>query len=251
MLDTTPHSLKFRPSRLDLIDNNQLTSFPLAHPNVAEIGPAGELLLVEDYIHYPKGFRKKTSVFDLRRAIEHDITPPSAILPLLARNQSINSDSTLQSETELYLKQTQSNLRYCVVCERPLYNLSSLDSLTRCAELVCCNCFEEYETLEKAIKKLEPDISLVSLESVSDSSPETITVDFTDPDQTVRSAHDTTATIRIHRDHEVPESATFDAIIATLKHLQTVDNAARNRPRKRLQAISLNNLNMASLFRPK
>ncbi|KAG7884617.1 hypothetical protein KL938_001744 [Ogataea parapolymorpha] len=234
MLENAAHSLKIRPSRLDLIDNRQLTSFPLPHPNFAHTSPHGELLLVEDYIHYPKGFRKKTSLFDIKRAIDNDMTPPDALLPLYYRKQSVNSSSTLNSETEAYIKTTESNLRYCVVCDRPLYDLSSLLPRSRCAEIVCCHCFQEYETLQAALKKIDPALAHLSSDTESENTPETVNLDFSEADQTaetLETARDTNNTVCLHT--TLNDSATFDAIISTLRRIQIADEIARSQPRRK------------------
>ncbi|KAG7909527.1 hypothetical protein KL906_002283 [Ogataea polymorpha] len=234
MLENAAHSLKIRPSRLDLIDNRQLTSFPLPHPNFAQTSPHGELLLVEDYIHYPKGFRKKTSLFDIKRAIDNDMTPPDALLPLYYRKQSVNSSSTLNTETEVYIKTTESNLRYCVVCDRPLYDLSSLLPRSRCAEIVCCHCFEEYETLQAALKKIDPALIHLSSDTESENTPETVNLDFSEADrtaETLETARDTNNTVCLHT--TLNDSATFDAIISTLRRIQIADEIARSQPRRK------------------
>ncbi|KAG7696953.1 hypothetical protein KL948_002398 [Ogataea haglerorum] len=234
MLENAVHSLQIRPSRLDLIDNKQLTSFPLPHPNLAQTSPHGELLLVEDYIHYPKGFRKKASLFDIKRAIDNDMTPPDALLPLYYRKQSVNSSSTLNSETEAYIKTTDSNLRYCVVCDRPLYDLSSLLPRSRCAEIVCCHCFQEYEILQAALKKIDPGLAHLFSDTESENTPETVNPDFSVADQTaetLETARDTSNTVCLHTSQT--DSATFDAIISTLRRIQVEDEIARTHPRRK------------------
>lgn len=130
--------LNRKESRLDMIDNKHLTSFPLIHPGIIpeQSSPSRivstctmsdePLALIEDYVEI-KGPRKSMSVMDFK-----------------ARK---SCKSSIHEKEEPYLQSVPDGLKYCVICEKPLYELSTLIPEQKYREIVCCDCFAEYESI--------------------------------------------------------------------------------------------------------
>ncbi|CAM9014373.1 unnamed protein product [Wickerhamomyces anomalus] len=244
--------LKNKKSRLDMLDNSQLTSFPLAPPpssekvteslkspeiNAQEIPssrPDSQLfeidpiVLVEDYIKAKELGRRKLSVVDLKTSLKTYESMNPADLPegpnYLTKAKSILSETISSHQSQLGTSQTSSllltkcsaeeegsiattdfysaktsqtlssacsihtnisnaptlkltdshdmtlgeftmpsassSLKYCVICETPLYELSSLLTQdSQFSEFVCSNCTERYEMLSNLIDNFDHSIS--------------------------------------------------------------------------------------------
>lgn len=227
-MDTILKQPKKRQSRLDLIDNNLLTSFPLAHPlpdsEIKKIGGENTrfvsdytirtstdktheipdsklntisngtlahthnastsnyepLVLVEDYFdecdnlksfNKKTGFKKRISVLDFKETLKkrHESSTSSGTdtlsRPSVSTYSKISSCSSASSKPEPYVQSViQSHpdmakecgkLKYCVICDRPLYEISNLIPIDKdFKELVCGDCFAKYEKIWKSLKQI-------------------------------------------------------------------------------------------------
>ncbi|CDK25807.1 unnamed protein product [Kuraishia capsulata CBS 1993] len=214
MEDSRIANLK-RPSRLDLLDNN-FTSFPLAHPISSSPIPTKtvtlartpisrsvtvsqedltfedltleQIVLVEDYIEEKNLKSKKKSVYDLKS---------EGALPNLTT--STKSTSTFSDDHHY------EGLKYCVLCEKPLYELSSfIPEGKDFKELVCSSCILQYEQISNM---------LVS-EEIGDDDESTIDTSF--------------HTVRFKPSSEY----LFDSLIQDLRTLQSQDQQRKLRSQK-------------------
>ncbi|KAH3666380.1 hypothetical protein WICMUC_005648 [Wickerhamomyces mucosus] len=226
--------LKNKRSRLDLIDNSQFTSFPLAPPphlkkdhqkvtefvkrspklkavvedeDLEEIYDTPDrsmvseidepIIFIEDYIQQRSLKSKKISVLDLRKSMNlnetnegtnymskaklllNDYHGISKMTPGLSSytssllltnvieedNDQISIISTaptvkLSLDDSMIIPEfshSTTSLKYCIICENPLYELSSHlcrhENNEKFNEFVCSSCTERYETLSRLIEE--------------------------------------------------------------------------------------------------
>lgn len=230
-----PSLLKNQVSKLDLLDNDKLTSFPIAPPleSVAsrnekhptneyrmkiysadrrvslnptiqtgqESVDGNELFLIEDYI--PRVFDdengsalngKRVSISDLKskyykRKHKHKDSLPlrlkNSTSVLATHNEEINVlgeiiRPTKSTEQDQYLSNLMvgSSLKHCVICEKPLYELSSRlhDTGKDYREIVCLGCTSRYEEAAALLEEYEFE------STVDDSIDNSVnSIDFQDP----------------------------------------------------------------------
>lgn len=82
----------------------------------------------------------------------HTIGSISSSLPTLKL-----SDAFITPTAEFSTK--DSRLKSCVICETPLYDISSHCGDAGFVEFVCCNCTEKYETLSKLLETFDEAVS--------------------------------------------------------------------------------------------
>ncbi|CAN3376567.1 hypothetical protein DIURU_002682 [Diutina rugosa] len=170
-----------RPSRLDLLDDTQLTSLPLApppppHPVVSapvirdrastagssgvgsaddddtlsvndtfdDVGDDSQLVLVEDYIStVPSIPRKHSLAVFVSQLVEDDRVDISTKRRLSARPAGAGAGGEPLTAIFGDIPAT-SELKYCDLCVKPLYEVSSL-AQRRHQQFVCGECIETYE----------------------------------------------------------------------------------------------------------
>ncbi|CDO92855.1 unnamed protein product [Kluyveromyces dobzhanskii CBS 2104] len=213
-------SLQAQTSKLDLLDDNKFTSFPIAPPPECvltrnnrhptneyrmkihsqerriSLNPRinntsdddtnpNELFLIEDYIPRettsntgeasPIYGCKRVSISDLkskyykRKQLDHlplRLKKSSALLPELPEvaDKNINILGHIMQPKELvsqdhYLSDilATSNLKHCVICEKPLYELSSrlYEMEKDYQEIVCLGCTSRYEEAARVLEDYE------------------------------------------------------------------------------------------------
>ncbi|QPG77133.1 hypothetical protein FOA43_004537 [Brettanomyces nanus] len=68
---------------------------------------------------------------------------------------SYNEDPYMLDALVNQQKMSQTSLKYCIICEKPLYERSNLIPIDRnYREIVCCNCFQEYESMWAILKRM-------------------------------------------------------------------------------------------------
>ena len=218
-------SLQTQMSKLDLLDDNRLTSFPIVPPpepvvtkncrhptneyrmkiysqeRRISLNPRSheihdnstnenELFLIEDYIpretvaeineNVLHSGCKRVSISDLkskyykRKQLDHlplRLKKSTAILPEVSEvtNESINVLGDIMQPKEFlnqdhYLRDivVASNLKHCVICEKPLYELSSrLHEMGKdYQEIVCLGCTSKYEEAARLLEDYEFETTL-------------------------------------------------------------------------------------------
>lgn len=152
-----------KPSKLDLLDNDALTTFPpIMHQEADE-----PIVLVENYIRARRrsGIRKSISVMDLKAqkpSLEHLIERVRELPDIqdFFMNRSYkHSGSTLQGDLcPQSSQETYQEIKSCVVCDVPFHEVSSLledDS----PDIVCGDCLEKYERLNNIMRAATaPDV---------------------------------------------------------------------------------------------
>jgi hypothetical protein len=70
------------------------------------------------------------------------------------------SEHSVQAIPEFSLNDTRQSLKYCIICETPLYDLSShLSPNDKYVEFVCSECTEKYEALSKLVDDFDEQMS--------------------------------------------------------------------------------------------
>lgn len=144
-----------KPSKLDLLDNGALTTFPPILHQENDV----PIVLVENYIRARRrsGLRKSISVMDLKArkpSLEHLLERIREIPDLqdfFMNRACKQSGSTLQGDLcPQSSQETYQEIKSCVVCDVPFHEVSSLleDDLP---DLVCENCLEPYERLHNIV----------------------------------------------------------------------------------------------------
>lgn len=129
-LHNTPNTAKLA---LDLIDDTRLTSLPLAPPPPQnDDGDDLQIVLVEDYISTARLVARKHLLAVFKRK--------------LGRQESRNLKRNRRGleALEFPVPTTSLVLRYCDVCDRPLYEVLLLAHV-RHQQFVCGECTETYE----------------------------------------------------------------------------------------------------------
>lgn len=232
MAGAGPHAAKSYPSlqsqvsKLDLLDNDKLTSFPIVpprepvssknqkhptneyqmkihsterrislNPTVTDtLDPSfdqNELFLIEDYIPRDVGTGssedgrmscKRVSISDLKSkyykrkqldALPLRLKKSKAHLPNVSEShcEDINVlGNIMQPSLHMHQEQDQylnemvlaSNLKHCVICEKPLYELSSHlhETGREYQEIVCLGCTSKYEEAARLLEDYEFETTL-------------------------------------------------------------------------------------------
>ncbi|ODQ65439.1 hypothetical protein NADFUDRAFT_66512 [Nadsonia fulvescens var. elongata DSM 6958] len=161
--------IRYSPSRLDLIDNQHLTSFPLAPPNIS-ISENDPIVFIEDYF-VPEDSRQVTKSRKPREFIGYNsitynystLSPHDGncrstsshlrsayLLNTASKLSPVNPNRTIfKSQSSRSTSSSMSNvtptLRSCMGCQKPLYELSSrLARDVSFTEFVCVDCATQY-----------------------------------------------------------------------------------------------------------
>ncbi|ANZ73373.1 BA75_01649T0 [Komagataella pastoris] len=134
-----------------------------------------DITLVEDYIPMPKTLgKKRVSIVDFKQRMKRQHTQstiyddsgnvhqPSIISglfqPSFASSLTPFGTSINELQKPLQLdKFNETDLKYCVICEKPLYDLSSLIQNCPYKEIVCSDCRANYEVYFKVLEQLEAE----------------------------------------------------------------------------------------------
>lgn len=117
----------------------------------------------------------------------------STITPSLFSSSSIKSCTTsttgslklgyssefAHATSYLSTPEIKSNLKYCVICDTPLYEISSYLKDKPFKEFVCCNCTEKYEALSDILQDFEQNLqSIMEEEEASDDAEDADDADY-------------------------------------------------------------------------
>lgn len=231
-------ALRNHVSKLDLLDDNKITSFPIVPPREAEpsrirqltneyrmnvhcldrrisLNPrvpdgseaidSNELFLIEDYIPRGdetalKGNNKRVSVSDLKSKYYKRKHRDNLPLRLKESNTALSAQAKEvevlgqiiqppeMGDQDQYLSNlmVQTSLKHCVICEKPLYELSSRlhDTGKDFQEIVCFGCTSKYEEVAKLLEDYELESTFE--DSIDSSRNDSMnSMDFRDPAEVI------------------------------------------------------------------
>lgn len=156
-MDATTY-LSRAKSILTLNDSSKLP------PSGLEIGSSSNSLLLTS--SYLQGYDNE--VWSTPCTSQHStVLGPSSDATRYSSSSLTGSMATLKlSDTNEYPRvefsiATDSSLKYCVICETPLYDISShlVGTTKNYTEFVCCNCTEKYEVLSRLLDEFDTTLS--------------------------------------------------------------------------------------------
>ncbi|ODV83655.1 hypothetical protein CANARDRAFT_29872 [[Candida] arabinofermentans NRRL YB-2248] len=139
-----------------------------------------------------------------------------------------DDQSEFSNSRSLSLANSKSSLKYCVVCEKPLYDISSLiPSSEKFEEIVCSDCFADYEDLTCLLRKL-PDSEILQLYNHYYDNVDDEGGDEDDPDNFDSSFQNSTLDDTINNDITDNDiNDTIDTIKAVMSSKRLVENSKR------------------------